>query len=278
MKMTRPRSTRCAFTLVELLVASVISMILVGLLLIATQSVSTNYTRTQAEITRRGDAAFALDQIVQDIEGYVIPNFAQGEGLRATPETVGAATNALWLTLLSTATDTDTSDPSGTNNFTGATRALSYRLAYQNSIDGTSSEPAYAIYRSIASAKHTFANITATTTNLQTQYWSAIPGSPTPTPAAATAIGSFLAENVVALSVRFLKEDGSWTSPGDTVRIGRDGVTVNGAPVAGRLKRAEVSITVLSPEGAQRVRDGVLPLPDAILKYGQTSVRQTAFF
>ena len=83
-----------AFTLIELLVAATVSMLLVGLLLVATQGISTNYTRTQANITRQGDAAFALDQLIQDLEGYVVPNFASGEALSVTPETVGAATNA----------------------------------------------------------------------------------------------------------------------------------------------------------------------------------------
>jgi len=263
-----------AFTLVELLVAATVSMLLVGLLLVATRGISTNYTRTQASITRQGDAAFALDQLVQDLEGYVVPNFAQGEALKVTPETVGDTTNAVWLTLLSTATDTDNSSANPTNNFTGATRAISYRLARQNTIDASSSDAKqpYAIYRSISSAKNTFANVTSNTTNMQVQYWPTAPTTP-------TAIGNFLAENVVGFSVRFLRADnGQWTASADDIRIGRDGSTVNGIGVTRGFKCAEVTVTVLSPEGAQRVKDGVLSLKEAIARYGQTSVRQTAFF
>lgn len=270
-----------AFTLIELLVAATVSMLLVVLLLTATSGISSNYTRTQANITRQGDAAFAIDQIVQDLEGYVIPHFLQGEALKCTPESVGDATNAVWLTLLSTATDADNSSTNPTNNFTGATRAISYRLARQNTIDASASDSKqpYAIYRSISSAKHTFANVSSSTTNMQAQYWGSIAASPSPTPAAPTAIGNFLAENVVAFSVRFLRADnGQWTSSGDDVRIGRDGSTVNGTVVTGGFHCAEVTVTVLSPEGAQRVKDGVLPLGVAIDRYGRTSVRQTAFF
>lgn len=268
------RLTGAAFSLLELLVASAVSMLLVGVLLMATHGVSTNYTRTQANITRQGDAAFALDQIVQDIEGYVIPNFPGGEALKMTPEVVGDATNAAWLTILSTVTDEDNS----ATPFTGATRAISYRLARQNTIDGTDIAQTYAIYRSIASAKHTFSNVDSTTTNMQTQYWGAPAPDPAPTPAAPTAIGNFLSENVVGLSVRFLRRDGTWTSPGDEVRIGRDGTTVNGEAVAGGFTRAEVGITVISSDAAQRVNDGVLTLNNAILNHGKTSLRQTAFF
>ncbi|MEI6033895.1 MAG: hypothetical protein WCS65_06390 [Verrucomicrobiae bacterium] len=272
-----------AFTLIELLVAATISMFLVGLLLMAVQGISTSYTRTQANITRQGDAAFALDQVVQDLEGYVVPNFAAGEAIRATPETVGETTNAIWLTLLSTAVDADNSNVNGTNNFSGATRAISYRLAYQNTISTNSpgTDPTFAIYRSISSAKHTFANVSSATTNMQSQYWGSIAASPSPAPPAPTAIGNFLAENVVGFSVRFLYLDSSgaekWTSSSDVVRIGRDGATINGAAIAGGLKRAEVSLTILSPEGAQRLKAG-LPLSEAISRYGKTSVRQTAFF
>lgn len=263
-----------AFTLIELLVAATVSMLLVGLLLVATRGISTNYTRTQANITRQGDAAFALDQLVRDLEGYVVPNFAHGEALKVTHEIVGTATNAVWLTLLSTPTDADTSIPV---DFTGATRAISYRLAFQNTIDTNTpgTDRAFAIYRAISSAKHTFDNVGSNTTNMQSQYWPSAP-------LATTDIGYFLAENVVGFSVRFLYADSSgaekWTSLGDEIRIGRDGSTVNGVLIPGSFRRAEATITVLSPEGAQRVKDGALSLKEAVSRHGQTSVRQTAFF
>lgn len=266
-----------AFSLIELLVAATVSMLLVGLLLVATHGISSNYTRTQSNITRQGDAAFALDQLVQDLEGYVVPNFPQGEALKISPESVGDATNSIWLTLLSTATDADNSNINGTINFTGATRAISYRLARQDTIDASSSDAGqpYALYRSISSAKHTFDNVSSNTTNMQTQYWPSAPSAP-------TAIGNFVAENVVAFAVRFLYTDSAgaekWTSPSDEIRIGRDVSTLNGVTVQGGFKRAEASVTVLSPEGAQRVKDATLSLPEAIQRFGRVSVRQTAFF
>ena len=272
----RPFPRIGGFTLIELLVASVVSIILLGILFAALQGISSNYTRTQANIIRQGDASFALDQIVQDLEGYVIPNFSAGEAVRVTPEKVGDSTNAIWLTLLTTATDKDNSSP---EKFTGATRAVSYRLARQSTIDADSTGPSepYAIYRAISPAKHVFENVTATTTNMQAQYWANIPASPAPTPAQPTAIGNMLSENVVAFTVRFLKPDGVWTSSDDELRIGHDGTTINGAPLAGGFKRAEVSIPVLSPEGIQQLKNG-LPFREAVTRFGLTAVRQTAFF
>lgn len=266
------------FTLLELLVASTVTILLLALLLTATQGISSHFSRTQSTLTRQGDAAFALDQLVQDIEGYVVPSFPTGEALRVSPEIVGDATNSAWLTLLTTATDRDNSQPVP---FTGATRAVSYRIARQNTIDGTRSDASqpYALYRAVASAKHTFVNITATTTNLQTQYWQVLPSGPAPAPSAPTDTSNFLSENVVALSLRFLRGDTQqWTRSGAEIRIGRDGTSVDGTNVPGGFQRAEVSITVLTPEGAARVKDGSISLAEGIRRFGQTSVRQTAFF
>lgn len=270
----------------ELLVASVVTILVVGLLLAVTHGISTNYNRTQDSIARRGDTAVALDQIIQDLESYVVPNFPNGEAIQVTPETVGDASNTVWLTLLSTAVDKDNSDPnpnpsSSTNmDFTGATRAISYRLARQNTIDASSTDTKqpYAIYRSISSAKHVFANVVTTTTNMQSQYWTNIAPSPSPAPTSPTDIGNFLAENIVSFTVRFQKRDRTWTLPSDNVRIARNGSTANGITVEGGFIRAQVSITVLSNEGARRVKNGVLSLANAITRYGQISVRETVFF
>lgn len=254
------------FTLLEVLVATTISIILIVLLLSAAQGVISNYTRTQANLARQGDAAFALDQAVQDIEGLVIPNIMGAEALAFTSETVEGSTNAAWLTLLSTVTDRDTSTNPA---FNGATRAVSHRIAYQDPLGG--SQKVYAIYRAVISAKETFDQVVSQT-NAQSDYWSAVAESP-------VSGENFLAGNVTGFSVRFLRADtGKWTLPSDKVRIGRDGSFVNDDAVKGGFVRAEVSITVLSPQGAQRVRDGVLSLAEAVNRYGQTAVRQTAYF
>jgi len=260
------RRHHSAFTLLEVLVATTISMVLIVLLLSAAQGVISNYTRTQSNLARQGDAAFALDQAVQDLEGLVIPNNAAAEALALTPETVEGATNTAWLTLLSTVTDRDTSTNPA---FNGATRAVSHRIAFQDPLGG--SQKIYAIYRSVISAKETFDHIVAQT-NAQSGYWDSASESP-------VAVENFLAGNVTGLSVRFLRADTEkWTLPSDKVRIGRDGAFVNGHVVKGGFIRAEVGITVLSAQGAQRVQDGTLSLQEAVKLYGQTAVRQTAYF
>jgi type II secretory pathway pseudopilin PulG len=276
-RMQAPRTA--GFTLVELLVAATLTILLGGLLLAASQGVISGFTRTQANIVRQGDLSFALDQIVLDMEGLVIPNAPGAEGLRITFENVGDAKDVPWLTFLTTAMDPDNSSvPVG-----GATRAVSYRLARQRTIDGDTTSPeAYGLYRSIASSAHTFENA-LNTTDLQANYWASIPSSPSPAPASPTAVGNLLSENIVGISVLFQYKDNAgnfvWTLPDDKISIRRDGAFINDSttPVEGGFLRAQISVTAISPEGAKRLQGG-MAFDEVLLRYGTTVVRQTAFF
>ncbi len=260
------------FTILELLVATAVTMLMSVLLLSMVQYFIDGYRRTQNSMSRQGDSSFALDQIVQDIENRVIPNSPNSEGLRSTWTNVELA-KGVWLTLLSTATDRDP------NSNSGATRAISYRIDKKNPIDGSATQPAYALYRSIASAKHTFENAMSTNvSNLQTDYWNHLPAAPVPTPSQPTDKDNFIAPNIVEFQVRFLRADnGKWTQPEATVSISRSGALVDGVPVPGGFKRAEVSLMTISPEGATKLASG-MPMEEVIARYSQTSVRQTAAF
>jgi len=269
----RLRNRNAGFTLAEIMIATALTMMMVVLLLSLTQGLLGSFTSARDRMLRQGDISFALDQMVQDLEGLVVPNATDSEGLRMTSETVGNA-DGVWLTFLSTATDLDNSTTNDNISHQGATRAISYRLAHQNPIDGSDDQPAYAIYRSIASAKHTFENA-LNVDDLQGDYWSSLPATPDPTPRDPTDIGSFLSGNVVEFTVRFLRADNdTWTQPDDNVRIASDGVYVGSDQVEGGFTRAEVSVTVLSEEGATRLESGLDPA-EVKKRYGKTSVRQT---
>lgn len=266
------RGAACGFTILELLVATAVTMLMSVLLLSMVQYFIDGYRRTQNSMSRQGDSSFALDQIVQDIENRVIPNSPNAEGLRATWTNVDQG-KGVWLTLLSTATDRD---PNMNN---GATRAISYRIDKKNPIDGSVNHPAYALYRSIASAKHTFENAMSTNvSNLQSDYWNNLPAAPAPTPTQPTDKDNFIAPNIVEFQVRFLRADnGKWTQPESTVSISRNGAIVDGVAIPGGFKRAEVSLMTISPEGATKLAAG-MSIQEVITRYSQTSVRQTAAF
>ena len=261
-----------------------LTVVMVTLLLSLTQGLVGNFNRTKGNMVRQADASFALDQLILDLEGISIPNAAGAEALRMTPETVGNA-ETVWLTFLSTAIDRDNSTTNPNIRHEGASRAISYRMALQNTLDEGADHPDYALYRSIASAKHTFENA-LNTLDLQEDYWEALPAAPEPTPAPPTTVANFLAGNVVGLSIRFLGTPGdsqAWTQPDQFIRIGSDGFFVSddetfsdNEKVEGGFRRAEVAITTLSPEGSAKLRTGGLSFEDAVRQFGRTSVRQTA--
>jgi hypothetical protein len=269
----RARPAQRAFTLIELLAAAFLSILLVTLLLSVTQRISAQSLFVHGKVTRQSNGAFALDQIVQDLESMVVPHFPRAEALRITPERVGPSEVASsWMTLLTAATDEDSSvpeNPAAPGNFPGATRAVSFRIAHKNPVDGGDLNPTYCLYRAVASARDTF-DQAMIKSDAQQEFWPLATVHPTDPE-------NILAENVVGVSLRFLKPDGAWTSPGSALRIGRDGTTENGREVPGGVLRAEVCVTTLSAEGTTRLAQG-FPLADVIREFGQTSVRQTASF
>jgi len=275
-----------AFTLAEIMIATAITMLMVALLLSLTQGVIGSFSTARDRMIRQGDISFALDQLVQDLEGLVVPTSEGSQGLRWTPEDIEGA-QAGWLTFLSTATDPDNSTEDDAISHQGATRAISYRLAYQNPFDAEAEgNEEFALYRSIASAKHTFENAFEDVDDLQEDYWTNPAAEPEPAPRAANPPdpATYLSGNVVRFAVRFLRaDDETWTEPDQEIKIGQNqgdaentesGAFVDGEQVPGGFLRAEVSVTVLSREGAGRL-DG-MGLEDAMTRYGKTSVRQTA--
>ncbi len=265
------------FTLLEILAATTISIVLLGLLLAATSGALDSLQQTRSHILRNGDASLAIDQILLDIECLTDSVQPGSEILRITPETVQAAT-PVWLTLVSAAVDQDNSNISSLE-INGAPRAISYRLGYQNPIDGTSSDSIYGIYRSIASADDTFNN-SLNLNNLQSGYWSSTSGTNTP-----TSISNFLAPNVVRFYVTIehgidTNSDGvsdvwQWTSTSDTVSITSDNIIINGTTTYPRdITAIEIAVTTISPTGMTRLASNAMTLDEVILKFGTTTIRQ----
>lgn len=279
---------KAAFTLLEILLATAITAILVVLLMAVIQNVLGIYSRMTGDPEMTAESRLAVRQLTRDLESLALQGDSKGETLRMTPEPNGSigligGESAVWLTFLSSATDRDNSEPT---RIDGSVRSVSYRLAYQNPIDDSNSQtdPEYALYRSIASAAHTLDNSLGKT-NLQANYWAALPPSPSPTPLPPTAIDNYLAGGVVGFQVRFqyLDQKGTsdpeddtfeWTKPGDTVLITGQGGEVNGTRVTGGFQRAEITLTVLSRQGRILFEDNILSLDEAIKRHGRTEVAQ----
>ncbi|MEI6035469.1 MAG: prepilin-type N-terminal cleavage/methylation domain-containing protein [Verrucomicrobiae bacterium] len=233
------------FTILELLVAMTISMMIVGMLLTVAGEMLGDYDMIQGRTRMEGDADFALDLIASDLAALSIPN--RGEGLRGTNATVNEATNAQWLTLLAGTFDKDT-------NYPRAMRAVSYKMACQNPVDGSASSAIYGLYRTLAEPGDTFSNAVGKT-NLVAGYWDATNS---------TEPKNFLVGNVVAFNTRFLcSGTTNWTDPMSTVTIDRDFAKTNGIEVPGGFSRAEVTVTVLTPKGAKLLSDGAIKMTNA---------------
>ena len=259
------------FTLVELLVATTVSIMLIGLMLGVTQGLLGSYQDIRNRIIKQGDASLAIDQIILDLEGMVVPNAPNTEALKSTPETVNG-TPTTWLTFLTTATDEDPTD------HTGATRGVSYRLAHQNAIDGSDTSPSYILMRSLSSAKQAFEHLMGNQDH-QNNYWDDLPETPEPAPKDPIAPGCFLAGNLVEFEIRFQKSlDDTWTLPTDEVRISNSGIFVNGTRLDDGFHAVEVTMTTISPSDAELLSNGAIDRQTAIRRSGQSVIRQTASF
>jgi len=261
------RSGRRGFTLIELMVASTVTILMIGFLAVIVSNITGSMNRTGGRIFRDGDVSMALDQLALDLEGLVLPVFPGTEALKVTPETVEDA-DAGWLTFLSATTDPDSPDANGVTH-EGAARAVSYRVAYQNLVDGGTDDARYGLFRKVHDSRTTFDDFLSAADPRGTNLW---------TDAETTELSSFLAGNIVGFSLRFFRNDTEqWTPPGAEIRVGEDGSSVDGVAVPGGFSRVEIIITVLTPEGADRLAQG-LDFAKIRDETGMRTLRRTAYF
>ncbi len=266
--------SRSGFTLIEILVATTISVVLISIVIALSGNVLTNSREIMNRTVREADAHFALEVVIADLEALVLGGRTGGEVLSITPEQV-AGVDSTWMLLLTNPIDQD----SGV--YQRAPRSVSYRMAHQNTIDGSlTPEATHALYRAVANAAQTFEHATGVD-NLKADFWES--SDVTPAPPQPTEVTHFLVGNVVGFEVRFLRADTKeWTRQDDTISI-RTGETVvqsgtGGTPpveVRGGLLAAEARITVLSPQGAKLLQINAMPLEDLVRQHGRTYSRQT---
>ena len=150
MKLKRDnRQARSAFTLIEIMVATVVMLILVGLVVQITSSVLNVWNRASGKLSANAEARIAMDLLTQDLQTAVFRNNGQ-QWLRVEgPEDIDGLydSQTVALKLFSPALDRDASS-------TGDICAIAYRLEYQSSFTGGSN--VYALYRSIARPDFTF--------------------------------------------------------------------------------------------------------------------------
>ena len=137
------RSIR-AFTLIEVLIASAVMVILVGIVASIVSSVMNAWNRSSGKLVANAEARLALNLIAQDLETAVLQNNGQqwlrveSATLLGSPPYSSAQSDSVILKLFSPALDQQDGD---------GICAIAYQLQYKRSYAGGSST--YALYRMI---------------------------------------------------------------------------------------------------------------------------------
>lgn len=284
------RSKR-AFTLIEILVATVIMVILVGLVIQITSQVLNVWTKSSGRLSAIAQARIAMDIITQDLETAVFRN-NNLQWLRSENDqisTLGDTTDTVALRLFSPALDR----PDGPGDIC----AIAYQLKYANPVTGSEAvgspdDRLFVLYRLVVDPRTTFNELMgssapdgqATLPNRTQDNWGA-------SSIAGTQGDNYLVSNIARFEVEFhVLDDGNVNTPTlvtaerGTIYGGTD-ATVGPQSDQGDVFRqplayAEVRLTVLSDEGAailQNLGATGEQFADVILEHGQVFSRRVYF-
>ena len=286
LKSTFQMRSKRAFTLIEILVATVIMVILVGLVIQITSQVLNVWTKSSGRLSAIAQARIAMDLITQDLETAVFRNNGL-QWIRSENDqisTLGDTTDTVALRLFSPALDRPTGP--------GDICAIAYQLKYANPITGSEASGSpddrlFVLYRLVADPSTTFNSLMGSGAqdalpDKNATNWGA-------SSIAGTSGDNFLVSNIARFEIEFhVVDDGDVSTPtlvaGDTI-YGGTGATVGPqSSLADHFKQplayAEVRLTVLSDEGAailQNLTRFPEGLSDVILEHGQVFTRRVYF-
>jgi len=269
-----------AFTLIEIMVATVIMVVLVGLVIQITSEVLKVWSRSSGKLAANAEARIAMDMITQDLETAVFRNNGQqwlrveaplASGGDYTGQTVG-------LKLFSPALDRPTGP--------GDICAIGYRLSYKQSY--TNGPNVYALYRRIVDPKTTFDNYMGspvTTSSPQESLTSATLWDD----GLITADENYLVSNIVGFKVLVYELDpvtdkAVLINASATGQLDADyayGGDANDTGVStNQLLYADIILTVVSDVGLEML-DNIDKLPedpdDVVALHGDTFTRRVNF-
>ncbi len=257
--MKKTTSPRQGFTLVEVLVGSFITAILLMLLFRVVTGAMSAWQNGSARLQTNADARLALDLIARDLQSFVARQTSASvnqEWLYSGPDdvdlSVGSGSASLpmsWLLFFAPSVDR----PSGQE---GDIVALSYKVAYQDPITTNALESLkmFGLYKTMIDTTNTFVNALGQA-NILSGFWESGAWNPIEP-------RNFIIPNVIDFQVTWWVRDLSDTSgtnylyriPSDRiVRLGNQ-LLINGAVLPGKIESAEISLTLLDNQGAQRVR------------------------
>jgi hypothetical protein len=249
------------------MVATVIMVVLVGLVIQITSEVLKVWSRSSGKLSANAEARIAMDLITQDLETAVFRNNGQ-QWLRVEgPENTGGnyQDDTVSLKLFSPALDRpqqySSSDdiPDGYaegDDIPGDICAIGYRLQHKESYAG--GDDVYALYRRVVNSQKTFEDYLDTGSSSQ-QSALVTKGTADWSDEAITHEDNYLVSNIVEFKVLIYLEDGTGgpeNADADSLELksghvyaygGTDGSTTD-------LLYADVILTVVSDEGLELLR------------------------
>ncbi len=277
------RSTN-AFTLIEVLVASLVMVILVGILAYIASSVMDSWNRSSGKLSANAEARLALDLIAQDLETAVLHNNGQ-QWLRVEPSTFANDSDAPYdsgqsdsvtLKLFAPALDRESGD---------GICAIAYKLEYQSSYPN--GPLTYALYRMVVDPNQTLNNYLSsrfddpdssaqgTLTDDKT-IWS---------DATITNVENYLVSNIVSFKILIYDSDQETPKNGtinyaitdDYIFGGSDSNAGTNVPLY-----ADIILTIVTDQGMtllNNIAQNLVPdnADDVVTQHGKTLIRRVYF-
>ena len=281
------RQTRSAFTLIEIMVATVVMLILVGLVVEITFNVLNAWSRASGKLAANAEARIAMDLLTQDLQSTVLRSNGQ-QWLRVeVPEDINGIyeSQTVALKLFSPALDKDLTSA-------GDICAIAYRLEFQPSFTGGSR--VYALYRSIARPDFTFNTLLGSSNDTDSPQLSLEDGEGASFWDTSTIINTenYLVSNIVDFKILIYLNDGSnlpMNTNNESVLdidyvFGGTGATLKNG-IQEELLYAEIVLTVVSDEGLELLRlldegksgTGYSSPDDVVREYGEQFNRLVYF-
>lgn len=298
----RKNGKRSAFTLIEIMVATVIMVILVGLVIQITSEVLRVWNRSSGKLAANADARIALQLLTQDLETAVFRN----DGLlwfeaeqKEMSGVAGYRPQTVNLIVFSPAADRSLVDDNG-ETIAGDICVVQYGLVYQDPVGGASGSKeneSFALHRRVIDPSTTFNSLMGGSRQADFDSW-----KNQLVPAVDVALQpyegitdpqNYLVGNVADFRLQFYVID----SDNEEVLIEEPSILYGGSlPTVGPfsavasdyrypLAYAELTITVISDEGAKLIRNlelgrggtGYDNGDDIILQHGEVYKRRINF-
>ena len=279
------KKRQSAFTLIEIMVASVIMIVLTGLVIQITSEVLKVWNRSSGKLAANAEARIAMDLLTQDLEEAVFRNNRM-QWLRSEKESTSLGTNTVALRLFAPALDR----PEGPGDIC----AIAYQLENRDPVSGSASQGdpddrLWILYRMVATPEDTFMGLMGklnqgSLPNKSASNWTGVGVSE-------SIVGidgsNYLVQNVVNFEVDFhVQDDGDSststlvTDAAGTIYGGQSStVGPQAQTLAYRqpLAYAEIRLTIVSDVGAQLLQN-ITKIPETeeevIRQHGEVFTRR----